>query len=120
MNDFFGEKDDGLIHIKGLAISPELVTEAIRSLPEEKQTAVLMYYFEDMPDLEIAKVLKIPRSTVQYRRTSSFRPLKKYLEDNADEDEWITGRRGNIDGLLSLEIIRAAVKGKDGCDGERR
>ena len=80
------EKDDGLIHIKGLAISPELIAEAIRSLPEEKQTAVLMYYFDDMSDMEISKVLKIPRSTVQYRRKSSFRPLKKYLEDNADED----------------------------------
>ena len=87
MEDFFGEVDDGLIHIGGLAISPELVAEAIRSLPEEKQKAVLMYYFEDMSDMEIARVLNIPRSTVQYRRKSSFRPLKKYLEENADEDE---------------------------------
>ena len=85
--DFFGEVDDGLIHIGGLAISPELVAEAIRSLPEEKQKAVLMYYFEDMSDMEIARVLNIPRSTVQYRRKSSFRPLKKYLEENADEDD---------------------------------
>ena len=86
VDGFLEEKDDGLIHIKGLAISPELIAEAIRSLPEEKQTAVLMYYFDDMSDMEISKVLKIPRSTVQYRRKSSFRPLKKYLEDNADED----------------------------------
>ena len=29
------------------------------------------------------------RSTIQYRRTSSFELLKKYLEENADEwDEW--------------------------------
>ena len=84
---FFDEVDDGLIHIRGLAISPELVAEAIKSLPEEKQKAVLMYYFEDMSDLEIANVLNIPRSTVQYRRKSSFRPLKKFLEENADEDE---------------------------------
>ncbi|MCJ0420509.1 RNA polymerase subunit sigma, partial [Clostridioides difficile] len=31
--------------------------------------------------------LNISRSTVQYRRTSSFEQLKKYLEENADE--WI-------------------------------
>ena len=36
---------------------------------------------------EIAKQLNISRSTVQYRRTSSFEQLKKYLEENADE--WI-------------------------------
>lgn len=87
VDEYSDEAPDGRIHIKGLAITPELVAEAIRSLPEEKQTAVLMYYFENMSDMEIAQVLKIPRSTVQYRRTSSFRPLKKYLEENADEDE---------------------------------
>ena len=87
VDEYLEQIDDGLIHIKGLAIAPELVAEAIRSLPEEKQTAVLMYYFDEMSDREISKVLRIPRSTVQYRRTSSFRPLKKYLEENADEDE---------------------------------
>ena len=33
-----------------------------------------------MSDPEIAKLLNISRSTVQYRRTSSFELLKRYLE----------------------------------------
>ena len=38
---------------------------------------------------EIAELLNTPRSTIQYRRTSSFEQLRKYLEENADEwDEW--------------------------------
>lgn len=45
------------------------------------------YYFEGLTDVEIGKQLNISRSTVQYRRTSSFEQLKKYLEENADE--WI-------------------------------
>ena len=45
---------------------------------------VPVYYNKDV---EIAKQLNISRSTVQYRRTSSFEQLKKYLEENADE--WI-------------------------------
>ena len=61
--------------------------EAIRALPEERRKIVLLYYFEGLTDIEIGKQLNISRSTVQYRRTSSFEQLKKYLEENADE--WI-------------------------------
>ena len=42
---------------------------------------------QEVAKREIAKKLNISRSTVQYRRTSSFEQLKKYLEENADE--WI-------------------------------
>lgn len=42
-----------------------------------------------MSDVEIAKLLEISRSTVQYRRTSSFELLKRYLEEHAyDENDW--------------------------------
>ena len=45
----------------------------------------LLYYFFSMTDAEIAELMKVPRSTVQYRRTSSFELLKRYLEERADE-----------------------------------
>ena len=51
----------------------------------KKRQAVLLYYFFDMTDVEIAELMKVPRSTVQYRRTSSFELLKRYLEERADE-----------------------------------
>ena len=73
----------------GKKITPKLLLEAIRTLPEEKRKAVLLYYFEGMNDTEIAELFDTSRSTIQYRRTSSFELLKKYLEENADEwDEW--------------------------------
>ena len=56
---------------------------------EEKRRAVLLYYFFDMSDAEIAALYQIPRSTVQYRRTSSFELLKRYLEEHAyDYPSW--------------------------------
>ena len=67
----------------GKKITPKLLLEAIRTLPEEKRKAVLLYYFEGMNDTEIAKLFNTSRSTIQYRRTSSFELLKKYLEENA-------------------------------------
>ena len=52
-------------------------------------TAILLYYFEGMTDVEIGKMFNTSRSTIQYRRTSSFELLKKYLEEHADEwNEW--------------------------------
>ena len=75
--------------IAGKEITAKLLSEALHSLPEEKREAVLLYYFFDMSDVEIAKLHNIPRSTVQYRRTSSFELLKRYLEERAyDENDW--------------------------------
>ena len=73
----------------GKKITPKLLLEAIRTLPEEKRKAILLYYFEGMNDTEITELFNTSRSTIQYRRTSSFEKLRKYLEENADEwDEW--------------------------------
>ena len=66
-----------------------VLLEAIRTLPEEKRKAIMLYYFEGMTDVEIGKLFNTSRSTIQYRRTSSFELLKKYLEGHADEwEEW--------------------------------
>ena len=73
----------------GKKITPKLLLEAIRTLPEEKRKAIMLYYFEGMTDVEIGKLFNTSRSTIQYRRTSSFEILKKYLEEHADDwDEW--------------------------------
>ena len=75
--------------VAGKWITPKLLADALHTLPEEKRQAVLLYYFFDMTDVEIAELMKIPRSTVQYRRTSSFELLKRYLEERADEwNDW--------------------------------
>lgn len=58
--------------VAGKEITAKLLAEALHSLPEEKRNAVLLYYFFNMSDAEIAELYAIPRSTVQYRRTSSF------------------------------------------------
>ena len=45
----------------GKKITPKLLLEAIRTLPEEKRKAILLYYFEGMSDTEIAELLNTPR-----------------------------------------------------------
>ena len=84
---FQDEEAEPSYQMVGKEITPKLLLEAIRALPEERRKIILLYYFEGLTDIEIGKQLNISRSTVQYRRTSSFEQLKKYLEENADE--WI-------------------------------
>ena len=86
---FKKEDDEPSYEMGGKKITLKLLLEAIRTLPEEKRKAILLYYFEGMNDTKIAKLFNTSRSTIQYRRTSSFELLRKYLEENADEwDEW--------------------------------
>ena len=81
------EADDKSFFVAGLEITPKRLADAIHTLPEEKREAVLLYYFFDMSDAEIAKLLNLSRSTVQYRRTSSFELLKRYLEGRAYDEQ---------------------------------
>jgi len=71
--------------VAGKKITPKLLAEAMRTLPKEKRTTILLYYFFQLSDVEIGQLLDIPRSTVQYRRTSSFERLKRFLEEHASE-----------------------------------
>ena len=75
--------------VAGKEITAKLLADALHSLPDEKREAVLLYYFFDMNDAEIAKLRDVPRSTVQYRRTSSFELLRRYLGEHAyGKNDW--------------------------------
>ena len=88
-NFFVGSEEEQTFFAGGKEWDAKTIADAIHSLPEEKRRAVLLYYFFDMSDAEIAKLYQIPRSTVQYRRTSSFELLKRYLEEHAyDYPDW--------------------------------
>lgn len=81
---YIGEEGESF-QVGGKNITPKLLAEAMRTLPKEKRITVLLYYFFNKSDVEIGQLLDIPRSTVQYRRTSSFERLKRFLEEHADE-----------------------------------
>ena len=80
------EGEDGeCFQVAGKKITPKLLAEAMCTLPKEKRITVLLYYFFNKSDVEIGQQLDIPRSTVQYRRTSSFKWLKRFLVEHADD-----------------------------------
>ena len=88
LDTYFENEAAEAFNVGGKKITPKLLSDALHSLPEDKRKAVLLYYFFEKSDVEIAEELNVPRSTVQYRRTSSFELLKRYLEEHADEWEY--------------------------------
>lgn len=68
-----------------ILVRDETVAEALNSLPENKRDIILLSYFLDMTDREIGEQLNLVRSTVQYRRTSILRELKKIMEGKGNE-----------------------------------
>ena len=65
-------------------VNNEQLAEALKLLPEKKLDILLMFYFLEMSDAEIADLLQIDRSTSFRNRKNSLEEIKKILqEDNA-------------------------------------
>lgn len=75
-------KDEYVFSVLGesVGVSDGELAEALNGLPQDRRDIVLLSYFFDMTDKEIAERLKLARRTVAYRRTSSLRLLKNLLE----------------------------------------
>ena len=67
-----------------VAINNEKLADALTALPDDKRDIVLLAYFLDMSDQEIAEKLNSVRSTVQYKRTSSLKEMKQRMEVEKD------------------------------------
>lgn len=67
-------------------VKDALIAEALKILSEKKREVVLLAYYLDMSDTEIAKLLNLRQSTIHYHRTSSLKSLKEFLEERTNED----------------------------------
>ena len=73
-----GERVDVLGESVGVTDSD--LAEALTALPADRREIVLLSYFFDMTHAEIAERLNMARRTVAYRRTSTLKELKKFME----------------------------------------
>lgn len=71
---------DNEISIGKVSISEKLLSDALLSLSEDKREIILMYYFSELKDIDIAGLLNLSRSAIQYKRTKCLQLLKKYIE----------------------------------------
>lgn len=76
VNFAYEEQDNVLEHEKS-----ELLRSAIEHLPEKYKLVILLYYMEELPQEEIAKILHIPTGTVKSRLYTARQLLKSELEE---------------------------------------
>ncbi len=65
----------------------DTVTRAVMSLPPRLREVTLLRWYQGLSLAEIAKVLRLPRSTINYRLKNAKTMLKGELEDWYYEDE---------------------------------
>ena len=75
--------DFQIFTLNGLSVGVEndLLSEVLRQLPDKKREILLLFYFMDMSDSEIAELLKLNRSTVYRHRISGLALMKKFMEE---------------------------------------
>ena len=65
----------------------DTVTRAVLSLPPKLKDVTLLHWYQGMTLDELTRVLRLPRSTVNYRLKKAKAMLKDKLEDWYDENE---------------------------------
>lgn len=61
------------------------IREAVSALPETQRAVILLFYYHDIPQEEIAKILGIPKGTVKSRLHTAIKKLKEELEEEEYE-----------------------------------
>ena len=69
-----------------VVVKDALLAEALKALTERKRDVILLSYFMEMNDADIARKLNLVRSTVHEHRTRSLEILKAMLEENVNEN----------------------------------
>lgn len=67
-----------------IIVKDELLGAALAALPQRKRDIVLLSYYLDMSDEEIAALLNVVRSTIFRHRKNALEEIKLYMEGNAD------------------------------------
>lgn len=80
MDTYSAEKTRFTVKEFEVLIESDLLAEALALLPEANRNIVLLSYFLEISDTDIAEMLNMVRRTVHYRRTSSLNKMKKHME----------------------------------------
>ena len=81
LDEYPSEKTYFHVQEYDIAICNDKLADALAVLSAEKRDIVLLSYFLDMTDKEIADKLDMIRRSVQYKRACSLKELKKEMED---------------------------------------
>ncbi|WP_066188999.1 RNA polymerase sigma factor [Gracilibacillus timonensis] len=58
-----------------------LIQQSIAELPDKQRAVILLVYYEDLPQKEVAQILNIPEGTVKSRLHQAIQSLKEGIEE---------------------------------------
>ena len=67
-----------------ILIENDLLADALNALPQDNRDILLMYWFLEMADREIAERMNLARRTINNRRLKSYRLLKELMRGDTD------------------------------------
>ena len=70
-----------------IEVKDALIAEALQSLTEKKRNVILLSYFMNMSDAEIAREMNLVRSTIHEHRRRSLEQMKKIMEGTVNRKE---------------------------------
>lgn len=73
-NQFLAETPEG-------AVEKMVVTDTIRKLPCELREVVILFYYQGFNTKDIGNILKIPRTTVEFRLKKARSEMKKVIKE---------------------------------------
>lgn len=59
-----------------------IIQQAVSNLPEKQRAVILLAYYEDLPQEDIAQILSIPLGTVKSRLHNAIKALKMELQED--------------------------------------
>lgn len=79
------------LHLSLLGFSIDIENEALgaaieESLSDKKRTILLLYYFLDMNENEIADLFHVSASTINRQRHQALKAIRNYMEEHENED----------------------------------
>lgn len=72
-------------HNYDIRVEDILVAQALESLNKKKQDIILLSFFLNMTNADIATLMNLAESTVHYHKNNALDELKKFMEEHLDE-----------------------------------
>lgn len=85
MEDYITDMDVFHVLDMDIEVKDELLFQALERLSEHQRNIILLFYYRDMSDGEIANEMHKVRSTICYHRNSSLQKLREIMEELLDE-----------------------------------
>ena len=86
MDEYGTEYHHFEVHGYDIEVKNTLIAEALKELTERKRNVILLSYFMEMTDREIAKKLNTVHQNVSKRRAYILKLMRAYLEE--EDLEW--------------------------------